>query len=495
MEIFLQVQSQRGEITNQYISLIRWFTVMIMVLGVMSYSFMISSLSSLFTSKDIRQTNKNTALDSLRRIDISHNLDTGLFLKLKKTIIKKFKEVEYIKNRDSLMHLLPRKLQGDLNSAMHESLVRKIDIFMNEDAEFVEYMARVLKPKKYSADDIICKEGSKNYEIYFIIKGSVEYVLPEFNDIPYKALKKGERFGDLEIVHLFLQEKQLNQGGGIFTVRAKQDSEILVLSQTDLLILHHKFKKQIESIFEGAEFRFQHTLELKTKIEQGLKKRVSGMNKVVQRISTHVERADKLKTGYTREIKSENELSEQEDSDSIYSDMSDDISDMSEYMNNLDLQSIQEMKRESSKKTPSAKHSSKSINKIIAQQNKGITPRSRIISSKDYRIQALKKLGSSFRIRPTRINKEINITGTSKRENLDCCIFSENISHSENDEIRSLGLNVDENIETLQIPASCAKIHNHNKRTQPVGIYIYIYTRNKSYYQRMNIYLKIEKIK
>ena len=109
---------------------------------------MISSLSSLFTSKDIQQTNKNIALDSLRRIDISNNLDTGLFLRLKKSIIKKFKEVEYIKNRDALMHLLPRKLRGDLNSAMHESLVRKILIFKHEDSKFVEQLARLLKPRK-----------------------------------------------------------------------------------------------------------------------------------------------------------------------------------------------------------------------------------------------------------------------------------------------------------------------------------------------------------
>ena len=117
------------------------------------------------------------------------------------------------------MHLLPRKLRGDLNATLQ-----------HEKTEFVEYLARLLKLRKYTADDIICQEGTRNDEIYFIIKGSVEYVLPEFNNIPYKKLTKGERFGDLEIVHLFLEGKRLSEGKRIFTAKAKEDSEILVLS-------------------------------------------------------------------------------------------------------------------------------------------------------------------------------------------------------------------------------------------------------------------------
>ena len=299
---------------------------MAMVVGVMSYSYMISSLSSFFTSNDIKQTKKNHALESLRRIDLSTNLDTGLFLRIKKAIIKKFKEVEYIKNRDALLHLLPRKLKGDLNSAMHESLVRKIGIFREENPVFVDYLARLLKPKKYSADEYICKEGEGINAIYFLIKGKVEYVLPKFNDAPYLTLSKGARFGDLEIVYSFETGKRSIEGNRIFTAKAKEDCEILSLSKTDLLLLYKKYEKQIISIFEGADLRLKHTLEHKTKIENGLRHRYSSMNRFVRRISVSSVHSN-IKTGYTIRHSHSDQV-EEDDSDyedeqtDLYSDLS-----------------------------------------------------------------------------------------------------------------------------------------------------------------------------
>ena len=472
----------------------------------MSYSFMISSLSSLFTSKDIQQTNKNIALDSLRRIDVSNNLDTGLFLRLTKSIIKKFKEVEYIKNRDALMHLLPRKLRGDLNSAMHESLVRKILIFKHEDSKFVEQLARLLKPRKYTADEIICGEGTKIDEIYFIIKGSVEYVLPEFNNIPYKRLKKGERFGDLEIVHLFLQGQRLSEGRRIFTAKAKEDSEILVLSQTDLLILYHKFEKQIESIFNGADFRLKHTQDLKSKIETNLKRRFTGMTKIVRRMSKTIAESDpKLPTGYSTKqnesdndevrgsnIEEEEDEEDEEESDSMYTEISD-YTNMSDYLTSL-APMQEEIKKESSQmsskgnQAQNRKIPSRRASKIKAtsptHQHK--TPMRRP-SSPNFNIK--KRKHQSFLVLSTNRSRDIlSALGGIKREGdvkraraKECSekrsINSSPIKGTEKEETNSLAPNVDENIETLIVPATVSKSKKFPIMKMSTGIlkYIYIY--------------------
>ena len=270
-----------------------------MVIGVMSYSFCISSLSSILTSYDIKETNKNKALQSLHRIDIECKLDTKIYLKIKKAIIKKFKEVEYIKNRDHLMTLLPRKLRGDLNAAMHTNLVRKVNIFKEESVIFVDYLARLLKPVKYQADTIICQEGALIDEIYFIIKGSVEYVLPQYNDTPYWKISKGERFGDLEILRWFTGGRTDTERR-LFTAKAKEDCEILVLSKTDLFLLYKKYQMQTRNIFEGSDLRLQHTRNLKEQEEKKHFQRHHDMNKFIKKMSIGVSSTPGLKTGYTR---------------------------------------------------------------------------------------------------------------------------------------------------------------------------------------------------
>ena len=269
-----------------------------MVIGVMCYSFCISSLSSILTSYDIKETNKNKALQSLHRIDCECKLDTNTFLKIKKAIIKKFKQVEYIVNRDHLMTLLPRNLRSDLNAAMHVNLVRKVNIFKEENDTFVEYIARLLKPFKYPAESIICQENSPIDEIYFILKGSVEYVLPEYNDAPYWKISKGERFGDLEILRWFSGGRK-EQEKRIFTAKAKEECEILVLSKTDLFLLYKKYQEQTKAIFQGSDLRLQHTKNLKARAEKKFGQRHKEMNDFIKEMSLG-RPGPGLQTGYTR---------------------------------------------------------------------------------------------------------------------------------------------------------------------------------------------------
>ena len=376
-----------------------------MLIGVMSYSFAISSLSSILTSSDLKQTRKNQALETLRRIDVENNLETALFLRLKKSLVKKFKEVEYIKNRDNLMHLLPRKLRGDLNSAMHESLVRKITIFKDESSMFVEYLARLLKPKKYQAEEIICEEGSSINEIFFIIKGCVEYVLPEYNNTPYLQISKGERFGELEIVQLLLQGRGALEGKRTFTAKAKMECEILLLSKTDLLILYHKYEDQTRAIFEGANLRLKHTIEQKQRTQNGLEQRHSKLNKFIRRMSCPMEHTmpNTYKTGYTRTY-SDMEFTDEEEDEGLYSDMNQSSlegADLDEYLCKLDTP---QMGREESKMSKMSKMS-KSSNKNIYTKVRRIP--SRMISDK-FKFRRKSIVGARKKRAVHRVKSDIN---------------------------------------------------------------------------------------
>ena len=243
-----------------------------MMIGVMSYSFAISSLSSMISTNDEKETQKTEALETLDNIDLECNLDTKLFLELRKTIALKFKQEDYFKDRDALVNLVPRKLKRKLNSAMHRRHVTRIDMFKNENEEFLNYLSTLLRPRKYQAEEVICREGEAIEEIYFLLHGNAEYVLPQFSDTPYMTISKDLHFGELEIVNSLLVNKTVH-GKRIFTAKAQEECQILILSITDLFKLFHKYENQAIKVFEGSELRLEWTLAQKEKKKNGLRLR------------------------------------------------------------------------------------------------------------------------------------------------------------------------------------------------------------------------------
>ena len=253
-----------------------------MMIGVMCYSFSISSLSSMLSTDDRKKAEKNDAMESLDHIDMECQLDTKLFLELRKAIALKYKKEEYFKDVDSLVQIIPRKLRRKLNSAMHSRLVHNIPLFSMESENFLEYFSKLLKPRKVLADEAICEEGDPINEIYFIIQGKVEYVLSGYKDYPFLSISKDIHFGDLDIVHCMLTGTRITEGKRLFTARAKEDCEILVLSQTDMFKLFHRYQEQAISIFDGSDLRLTHALERKRKLEKALNNVHKKMNLIFE---------------------------------------------------------------------------------------------------------------------------------------------------------------------------------------------------------------------
>ena len=119
----------------------RWFCVFLMLIGVISYSFAISSLTSMLAEEDIKETKKLEALETLHQIDVDCDLDTRLYLDIKRAIARKFKRVEYFKKSDHLMKILSRDLKKKLNRSMHGELInQQLNITQSQSEDFKKYI-------------------------------------------------------------------------------------------------------------------------------------------------------------------------------------------------------------------------------------------------------------------------------------------------------------------------------------------------------------------
>ena len=251
-----------------------------MMIGVLSYTFAISSLSSIITTHDIRETRKTEALDLLHRIDTKYQLPTNDFLLLNQQIIKKFKEVESYQSEEALMNLLGRESRARLKQTLYRTLVTEMLCFQeasietHEFASFAKSIASMFKHRKIDENIYIHQEKDNIDNIYFIIRGSVDYVLPEYNDDPYFTIEgKGNMFGELEIVNGMLEGKGISSKR-LFTVKTKEDSEFLTLSKTDLMRLYREHNDLIQLLFEESDFKLEDILYHKNKLETDLREHI-----------------------------------------------------------------------------------------------------------------------------------------------------------------------------------------------------------------------------
>ena len=169
-----------------------------MMVGVMSYSFAISAMSSMISSLDKMEEQLNESLDMLSKVDLAYDLSTELYLETMSTINKKYKATLSHYDKQQWLNSLPRKLRKDLSRMIHYHTITQIPIFHEQTKAFINYISSFLFVKKYSSEQIITKPGEEAINIYFLLKGEVEYVIPEYCDTPYMRIPQGQYFGELD---------------------------------------------------------------------------------------------------------------------------------------------------------------------------------------------------------------------------------------------------------------------------------------------------------
>ena len=244
------------------------------MVGVMSYSFAISAMSSMISTMDHREHQYKQSLDMLGKIDLTYNMSTELYLETIKALNYKYKSPQTLHDKQEWLNKLPRKLRKSLNKVIHFKTIMQIPNFEHQSLRFLDYISTFLSLRKYSQDQYIMREGEEANEIYFILKGQVEYVLPKYNDIPYMIVPKGQHFGELDVL---IPKKNAKR---YFSAKAKEDVEVLVLTKTDLLRVAEKFKEEVIEIFKFLNERNGSILNEKTRVEQTLKQKKRKMSKL-----------------------------------------------------------------------------------------------------------------------------------------------------------------------------------------------------------------------
>ncbi|CDW89496.1 cation channel family protein [Stylonychia lemnae] len=243
-----------GDITAQNTGE-RIICILLMIIGVIAFSFATGSLSSIISNYDSSQAKLKEKIATLNDIREQYQIGPKLFDELRKAI-----KYDHSKNYNDViqfMEELPHKLKIDLAMEIHRDIYQNVDFFKARDSQFIFWVGPLLKPLLFSEQKYIYREGDEIKEIYFMTNGTAGFVLPIYNNAVYIQVEKGDEFGltdlvyDKELVEYKLQSRKKLKGGKkalqrLFTVQALNSCEVLMMSIQDL----DKMKVEYPDIFD-----------------------------------------------------------------------------------------------------------------------------------------------------------------------------------------------------------------------------------------------------
>lgn len=147
-----------GDITAQSMGE-KCIAIILMLIGVLVFSFTAGSLSSIITSYDYRESQLKEKIATLNEICNEYMVDMKTFNKLVKTI--KYDHSKKQKDVIGFMEELPHKLKLELSLIMINRMYYNVTFFQKKDKSFIAWVARLIQLLNVEESDYIYKEGEE----------------------------------------------------------------------------------------------------------------------------------------------------------------------------------------------------------------------------------------------------------------------------------------------------------------------------------------------
>ena len=224
---------------NAYTQLEMVIAIGWMLVGVGFYSFTIGSLSSFLTSIDTRESVLASKMAAIHEFAKETGISRESKVKIRDAVrYSTYKLGNVWSDKHSLFRELPKQLQYEVAMSMFGGIAKSIPFFVNKDAAFIVYVMPLFKPLRLRDSELLYKEGEYADEVFFIIQGRVNFVLPR-TEIVYKSFLRGSYIGEVEVLQEITRRN---------TALCFGECEFLVLHRRDLKDIIYEFPAEGRSM-------------------------------------------------------------------------------------------------------------------------------------------------------------------------------------------------------------------------------------------------------
>ena len=229
----------------------RIYTVLTMVIGIFSYSYSVSSISTLVRTFNLRKSKLGEKLDILYKLSRHNNFSEYFQKKIADALEYEYRNHD--KEFDEIIKELPVHLSQQLLNLVFEQRLSLNAFFYNRPEHFRAWVTSRLKYLKIPPCEFIYKENEYATEMYFLTKGSASLMISRGEEyFPFIEFLEHYYFGEIDLLF------SLNKSH-LYTAYSESGCELLTLSGEDLSDLLESFEEEYIKISMIAKERLQRT--------------------------------------------------------------------------------------------------------------------------------------------------------------------------------------------------------------------------------------------
>lgn len=82
----------------------------------------------------------------------------------------------------------------------YEQRYSRLKFFKNRSIQFISWICRLMQPQWYDEGEFYFFEDDDVEEMFFLIKGQAEFVLPQYSDQAYLHIAHNNHFGLVDVI-------------------------------------------------------------------------------------------------------------------------------------------------------------------------------------------------------------------------------------------------------------------------------------------------------
>ena len=156
----------------------RFFNLILLVVGIIIYSFFISALSNYIQKTDSKYIEYNKNIEILENIKVHHNnMSHEFYEKISKYLLYKLNNEKTLKH--DIIDNLPLSLRNKVIITMYKDVIDNFIFFKNfNNSDFIIKVVLALEPIQVEKNEILVNEGDYIDQVIFVKKGKLSLEIP-----------------------------------------------------------------------------------------------------------------------------------------------------------------------------------------------------------------------------------------------------------------------------------------------------------------------------
>ena len=199
-----------------------------LLIAIVLFASIIGNIGEVIENINISSDEFQDKVDSVKGFFELRKIDFSLQDRIFKLFDYKWQNKQ--NDDDDVLEYFSDKLISDVACNVSLEILKKVNIFSECEASFLEELVTKLKLRVYSPEEYVCRKGDIGKEMYIIKKGKLT-VVSQDGKIVFVTLLKGAYFGELSILNI-----QGNKNGNRRTANVKSVgySDLYCLTKKDL---------------------------------------------------------------------------------------------------------------------------------------------------------------------------------------------------------------------------------------------------------------------